>query len=334
VVRTAEGPVAGALVSIRGGHVGDQPSTSTDADGRFTLAAVPCRPVELEVFDHDVVKGGSLTPERPVDNWLVEVAAPPGLRGRVLLKGAPVAGAAVFGGMGVAETDEQGWFLLSRVSPGPVALNVEVRGMSREETVDYQPGMPPVTLELEENGSISGQLVDERGLAMVGRVVAFWPLDRKTQWGAAAGWGRTGEGGFFHAELTGEPRGRYRITVSTGWSSAIDLEPARPYPVVEIQKGSRSLQGVRVAATKPISQLRGRVLDSEGGPVSDVEVRVSRGSWAPPDAPRALTDAAGAFAFEGLPAGRYHVFARSGDGPRAAAQAETGHAVELRLPSD
>lgn len=174
VVRGPHGPVAGARVKAEmGWPLEETPRDETDAEGLFELAAVPRRKARLSVKDCDITAGEEVDAQRAVDGWVVEVRERPALRGRVVHHGVPVAEVTVEAETGLAVTDEEGRFALTRVPYGPVELSVRDAHRSGSLSVDYKSEMEPVTLELEDNAALSGTLLDADGTPISRRAPAM-----------------------------------------------------------------------------------------------------------------------------------------------------------------
>lgn len=210
-----------------------------------------------------------------------------------------------------------------------------VRGPRRADVVHAALSeMEPMTLELHDNPTIAGTLRGDDGKPVVGAIVAFWPLERAPQHGAAACWGQSAPDATFAAEITGQPAGRYRITVSPWLNAPLKLRPARPFPIVELRPHEPRRDGVLSTVERPSAALQGRVIDRSGEPLADVELQVvpAHGRVFESAGPRALSSTDGSFVIDGLPAGDYQLLARRGS-VETRVEANTRHSVVVTLPA-
>jgi protocatechuate 3,4-dioxygenase beta subunit len=232
-------------------------------------------------------------------------------------------------------TDAEGHFAMLGVSPGRYqlrasgpdgdseALDVEVRGPN--ELTDLR-------LVVPEGGSLRGRVIDGRASP---RPQVEILLERSDERRATANARSNDLGEFDIAWL--EP-GPYRVSVVGDPSSE----------AVQIHAGEQAQVELEVATHDGV--ITGRVLDSDGAPVSDAFVAaiamteqataplaaqraaaLARSNWSAIAEPT-LTDVEGRFTSSGLPPGEYIVHAhRKGGGTAVADSVALGSDVSLRL---
>lgn len=212
-----------------------------------------------------------------------------------------------------------------------------------EVTVD-DGGVAEIDIELSAGGSISGLVVDDGG-APVGSVSVIargdswsWSGNTRTQ---------TRDDGTFTIE--GIAPGKYRVIATRGWFSQL-RSPGTTDD--DLQGESVSVEAGEIAEVKLVvedqsAEIRGRVLDESGQPVTDAFVTTSRetdsarGSGWSTRAVRwqfsrqpILTDLDGNFTVTGLSPGNYTVRAyRRGGGEALARHVKTGGEVTLTIPA-
>ena len=162
---------------------------------------------------------------------------------------------------------------------------------------------------------LHGQVVDERGVAVVGATVTARPRD-----GAAA------------VALTG-PGGRYRVGPVGG---AVTLEVTGPgiagasRPIAAPAAGARLIEREEnITVGRTDAALEGSVHDPGGFAVRGARVSLAGGG---PSAAAATTDEAGRFRLDGVAAGRHRVRIEHPDHPAAEIEARTGLGNRLELP--
>jgi len=228
----------------------------------------------------------------------VEPARPGGVLGQVrdLATGSPLVGVTVRRGAAAGRTDAQGTFRLDRVLPGrgPVSVAVPHRPPFRE-VVDVERGSK-ILLRVPSACDLEGTVLDPSGAPVPGAHVC---------WTGAA----------LHSRGRCDDAGRFRILgiaperggIVQAWADG--FVPAEGWPppdqarvLVRLQRGGR---------------LRGRVVDSGGGPVPGVPVHLAP-AGRNERAPRVIQDVRatrsgddGGYAFEDLPPGDVWVFAAS-----------------------
>jgi len=183
-VRRSNGEgVAGVHVSSTSGTTVE--STTTDADGSFTLSGVPEGRVELSAMKAEEFISTTKVVTAPSANVVIEVGGGRSLSGRVIRKssGAPVTEFEIEIASATAEmtsryasslkfTDEDGDFSISNPPAGVVQLLVRAEGFAAAKSdrleLDGDKPLDDVVIELEDGGSIQGRVVDSSGIAIPG----------------------------------------------------------------------------------------------------------------------------------------------------------------------
>ena len=185
--------------------------------------------------------------------------------------------------------------------------HIEAQSFARDERAD------DVTVELQRAAVVDGVVVDASGQPIAGATVRSEPPES--------------------APVRSDEAGRFALPLAPGAATLHAVSPAGVQGLARVRAApGEALTGTRVVCAAA-GDLVGRVVDSEGAGVSGVEVRV----LAEPDSAEVATvqtDARGAFTAVQLPAARYSLFARSGDGARArqvSVEVPTTGPVELRL---
>lgn len=311
---------------------------STDANGQATFPAVAGR-YTLAARDGAGRNGLSII-DVPIADEATEAQVTLGagrvMQGRVLDEAtkAPVPGALVTAVALSEKSHEPSW-----AAPAETHLTVPADGLGRfrlevaaeldvelhAQAPGYAHGAPfPVdrkdaatelTLSLSRAATVEGVVVDASGQAVSGSTVSSEPMEA--------------------APVVSGEAGRFTLTLAPGNATLHAVTPGGLQGLVRVKAGAgEALRGVRVVAAA-VGELSGRVVDEAGAGVAAVEVRV----LAEPDfveVANVQTGAHGDFTAVQLPAGRYSLFARSGNGARArqvGVELPLTAPVELRLTS-
>jgi len=288
VVDAQEHPIEGAVVTaVLGGQARFFDAVS-GPDGKVSLGPFPPEPCVV------IGMSAALLPdvahhvewERP---FTLTLRAPRRLRGQVLHRGAPVAGAEVSAEHGRDEarvkTDREGRFELARLLPGPYRLRATAGTLqaSRNVLVPTFSEPPEQRVELDEGGVLAGVVRVEAGAMLPGATVLYDQTEADGSWGL----GRisTGPDGAFRAEPVAP--GEYQLAVMAKgfdqgrrWKATVR---ARETTTVEI-------------SLRPPAVVEGTVLGPDEAPLVGVTVRAADQDL---DA-EAVTDAQGHFTIEGL----------------------------------
>ncbi|MBK7861025.1 MAG: carboxypeptidase regulatory-like domain-containing protein [Archangiaceae bacterium] len=311
---------------------------TTDARGAFIFHAEPF--AMLEAF-HPTRGSGRARLERGAREVVITLQAAPadaGVRGviagRVVAQGRPVAGALVHVGSSLRAypqvfgspdgyrelTDVDGRFEIDELMPGSYDVSAHLLGLAPVHRYDIHSPTRDLTLELGAGPRLSGRVTEEGKAPVPAFEVALWwrkaPLERV----------QIVEAGFVDPDgrylIEGVAPGAYELSVSArGYSPSmvrVTLGPGDGTADVTLQRGVRTRGTVRSAdARLPISGAR--VADEQGGPTT-------------------LTDGAGVFALEGLPAGGYSLqVSASGFNTRVLTVTDSSAELDVELtraPSD
>lgn len=172
-----------------------------------------------------------------------------------------------------------------------------------------------LTLSLARAATVDGVVVNASGQPVPGSTVSSEPLEA--------------------APVVSGDDGRFTLTLAPGYATLHALTPGGLQGLVRVKVAAgEALRDVRLVAAAA-GELSGRVVDADGAGVAGVEVRV----LAEPDQVEVAavqSSAHGDFTAVQLPAGRYSLFARSGNGARArqvGVELPLTAPVELRLTS-
>lgn len=252
-------------------------SAVSQADGRFSMAALPRGTVKVSVEGHKLVSPDAtldLAVVRDVELVCERLAT---VSGRVLRDGKPVARAEVHLYQGpmrphrvVAHDD--GTFEIEGVAAGSYQIYAQsiARGalMARRPLEVGARDMGSLVLELDLAASIAGIVVDATGSPVAGVAVRFARDDDQGSDVTAA------DGTFLVTGLAGS--GDYRAQVS---SSPVEAARYRPpsgqrFPVVHVADGTSRVTGVRLAIVRGTLEISGHVV-RRGKPVVAANVYAS-----------------------------------------------------------
>jgi hypothetical protein len=292
----------------------------SDADGRFRLGGLaPGERFDLTVFHpghlpHDApgVEAPSpeplritLRPARSLAGRVVDDAGKPipGVRiSLVETRELRMAGGSQSGGSSrtAGETDAEGRFVATHLTPGTVHLSFEASGflgkVLRGLSIPEEEDPAPVEVVLETGAVLSGRVVDSRGRPAAGLRVVVHPLEPKERMlpsGAEAD--TDADGGF---RIAGLAPGQHRVEVQD-WRT----QQGRLLAEKTIALGSGG--GNRLDLKLPDGyRLSGRVVDEQGEPVRGARLTLSadRGQAASADS---APD--GSFRFTDVPEGTWRL---------------------------
>ena len=316
-----------------------------DEEGRFELRAVdPARPYEAEV-ETDLFANGHLDDLELYPGQVLDLEARlfegGRLVGRVIdEEGRPVAGAGVeavktvmlgFPGDALAETaaDAEGRFELRAVPPGKATVLARVEGRleSRALVIELEDGQTREGLELQvESGtSLTGLVRWADGKPAAGALVSV-RFDPEAMMGMAAMNMARGASGQAKADAEGRfvvrglGRGPFLVTARIPSPGAPEKSHEHSAEQAGVQPDSE-LELVLV----PPTTLAGRVVDLEGEPIPEFEIRASSEGAAffmpGRHEKRRFSDEDGRFSIVGLPPGTWLFEARAeGYGPSLPAE--------------
>jgi len=288
---------------------GVDPTTHTDAEGRFRLPDVEPGRVRLSVeargFQPYTRSGLEIFPATETE---VKVVLEPGatVSGRVLdADGRPLSGVSVQGAGRNDRTDVQGHFRLVGISPGTHHLLAwsDQHGRIRR-TVEVPAQGTVVELVFPAGRPVTGQVVGSEDQPVPGALVRLEPATEKTGTEGSARNGLTDRSGAFRFSQV--PPGTYRLLARRD-----GLTMGSTAPVVEV--ASVPVRDLRLTL-RPGGSVVGRVLGLEPGEAANLVVE-ARG---PGPVRRGQVAGPGSYRIEGLRVGDWLVTAKvSGTGRRA-----------------
>ncbi len=336
-------PLAGARLRVTVGSMlqSEEAQAVSQQDGRFTIERVRRGALAVHVEDHEVVspRGFQLAEEGDTD-VTIEVRALGAIRGRVLRRGAPVAGAEVSCAPG-RMTGADGRYDCRGLDPGAhrlIAIDTRTWGpQAGGLVVELARGESrAIDLELAFSASVCGDVVDQDGAPVAGvevSVVLAAPADE--------GHGQTGADGRFCARrLLGG--GSYRAAVFLPGGRVHPFAAATAFPEVAVPGADSQVTGVHLVVERHARAIAGRVVDARGAPVADARVAawLDRAGGPPPlflpfvAVPTATTDEDGGFRIDGLPGAGYALLARGRDGGEAMVRGVAAGARGVRITLD
>ncbi|MEJ7603227.1 MAG: sigma-70 family RNA polymerase sigma factor [Kofleriaceae bacterium] len=330
-VMSGSTPIAGArVVATQLGTLERSSTGISQADGSFVLASAPIGELAFAAAPYQVIAPLAYAVEGAREHVVtLEVTKLATIRGQVTRSGKPVAGAHVFGASTVRSpspvTDLDGRYEILGVLPGAHeigAQHLELGAFTEGRRVQITGSEErEVNLELDLAAAITGVVIDQDSRP-VPNVFVRWTHDKTGDLGKSI---TRADGRFRCDAMTGGGRYRAAVYATTTEQSAFSTADGKPHPVVELVNGSSSVDGVRLAIElRPLS-ISGRVVDGDGKPVADAQIRalaMPSGDAAPQFHSwqrLAITFAAedGSFELPGLTRGRYALNARSADGGEA-----------------
>jgi protocatechuate 3,4-dioxygenase beta subunit len=319
LVAPAGKPLAGKLwVMELDGSRTDQVSNvlkaESAADGRFRLRDLPPGSHAL------AVSANGFTPRRievtlpagraeTVDLGDIELERGLTIRGHVVDKaGSAVASAKIVGWRmdikGIvpeAISDADGSFVLPGLQPGGYSINVAAAGYGGLKRA-VEAGAENVVLALQPAGTITGQVVDERGTAVEAfRVSAQLQREATVDFFGFHSQEFEGSGGRFTFEDVAE--GAYRVEASAQGKQSGFVKDVAVKPGATIDAGRIRLETGGV--------ITGVVVDTRGAPVAGATV-VPKGTGLQRDA-EASSGLDGSFEIQAIPSGVLEVFASHPD---------------------
>jgi len=230
------------------------------------------------------------------------------------------------------KTEDDGSFAVYGLKPGTHELTIsgELPGPDEPVEVVVPEGsdVDGIKVELPAAGSVKGRVVDERGEPVGDVQIRLRSKERGGNFftfGQSSTSTRARDDGTF--ELEHVRPGAYRATASQGWSNALrnpgttDDDPQGVE--LSVDQGETAEIELRVEAKG--ASIRGRVVDADGGPVTDAFLSATRESdsatkstgsnvrqsrWGDWDRRPVLTDQDGTFTLDDLTVGTYTVRAR------------------------
>ncbi|MGE0396209.1 MAG: sigma-70 family RNA polymerase sigma factor [Kofleriaceae bacterium] len=321
-------PVGGARVIAMDAAGHASANAVSQEDGTFVLAGVPRGETRFVARPYEVTAPRTFEVTRAHHEVTLEVESLGTIVGHVVRDKEPVPGALLYitgpneGELDTVRTDKKGYFEAHGLQPGPWVLYADNdRGGAfgrAPETVKLARGeTKEVTIDLAFAGSISGRVVDQTGAPVAGVTVQF----RNTSTDDAGVTATADDGTFRATKMTGG--GQYRVAVRRNLLSRANLRPVAggEFPMITLADGASDVTGVVLAVQIDHLSIAGKVVDSDGSPVSDARViaqLVDGNETSMFDAgfqdPADTTAVDGHFSIPDLAGGTYDVRARSPDG--------------------
>lgn len=245
------------------------------------------------------------------------------------------------------QTRDDGTFEVGGLSAGTYELRsfgVRPSPVDKPQVELVDSDVDDVRIELPGEGSVRGQVVDERGEPVANVNVELASREAKYVWGGGTS-GMSADDGTFLLEHI--PPGKYRITASRGWTSTL-RKPGTTDDDVQgepLDVEADEVTQVTLEVEARGASIRGRVVDGSGGPVADAFISATRTSdsaaataasnrrqvrWGQWGQQPVLTDTDGTFELPDLTEGTYVVRAnRKGGGEGLAEGCHTGAACEV-----
>ena len=328
-------PIAGAQVfAFQTSPPASSETAISQTDGTFVLERVPVGELSFSAAPYRVVTPSRLVLAKAADRdgVVIEVEKLGTIRGRVTRLGNPVAGARISGVPTVWSGDARFWsdasgrFEIRGVMPGTHDIGAqhdELGAFTEGTSITITAGEERVVdLELDLAATISGVVVDQHNRP-VPNVFVRWTHEKTGDLGKSI---TDARGRFRCASMTGGGKYRAAVYATVAEQGAFPTVDGKPYPVLELANGRSTIEGVELAIELQRLTVAGRVVDSNGNPIADAQVRAlaMQGDQAPvfqgwQKLPMTFTADDGSFTLSGLTSGRYAIAARSTDGGEATA---------------
>lgn len=323
-------PVAGARVVALDG-VSVVASAVSQDDGAFELAGVPRTELQFTAYPYEVTKPTSFrVTQAEHDGIELSVEARGTIRGLVVRNKKPLPNASLFISgpndreLGDIRSDANGRFEVRGLRPGPWSLYAgdDRKGaFGRGETVHLARGATAeITIDVAYSAAIAGRVVDQNGAPVAGVTVMF--NSTKSEDGGITA---TAEDGSFRAAtMTGGSEYRPRVTRALPSNALLRPVGGGEFPVIALEGPETEVTGIVLAIQLDRLAIAGKVVDSDGAPVSDARISADLGEASPMQLPEAVqlpagtADVDGKFSIGELLAGTYTLRARSPAGVEAA----------------
>ncbi|MEO8840027.1 MAG: sigma-70 family RNA polymerase sigma factor [Kofleriaceae bacterium] len=334
-VMLAGKPVAGARVGTeQSPFMRFSPSyAESQDDGAFVLDGVPIGKVEFTAYPYDVVSPKQVDVKALTGTDVtIEVKESASIAGKVTRHGQPVVNAQVTLAptSAIAIGDPFGMYVLEGIPAGTYKLTAsDNRAFTNHDATVTTGQHQTIDLEMEGGGEITGTVVDEAGVPVVGVMAHFESVDGSDSCSAFSD-----EHGVYDCVTLA---GHLDYQPSVYPSVSLQVSALRPatgskFARVHVENGDSVVRDVKLAIKHAMVSIRGRVVDDTGATISDARVSVPGLSWG--DAARTRADEGGGFILENLVADtRYNLRARTSDGSTGEARLVTAGTqdVEIKL---
>jgi RNA polymerase sigma factor (sigma-70 family) len=352
--RTVEGTVVADGVPVGGATVMasvDPPGvTRTDGEGRFSFVGLPSAALIVTASaPRGLGRARADATAADVRGLRVALSADAAVAGVVLdrdRRPAPNARVVATTGTGqdgrntIGYSDQQGRFRIERLPPGPLSLAVtHEAGIGELDAGVLAAGaLQQVEIVLAAGASVTGTVRREDGrpapgapvfalAEMLGRFMGRWPQPASAT--------RAGPDGRYR--IDGVPAGEVLLRALNAGDDPItgmgNRQLRRDLVPLVLRAGERR-EGVDLIVLRSDLVIRGRVLDTEGGPVTGAVLTAwPDGSYSSGREAPVLSQEDGAFAIDGLGPGRYSIEVSHADHSTARLEhiAAGASGVELRL---
>ena len=269
-------------------------SATADEDGKVRVEALLPGKYQVEIWCKDAALEEKYEPvtlaDKDVEGLVWKVTAGLSVSGVVVdAKGEPVAGVTLFArtkggdgrdprsrtGWGNTQSEKDGTFRLRGLLRGTYSIDVRREGIAapkEPQDVKVDRDVSGLRIVLPAGGSIEGTVVDGSGGPVSGANVQA----RGGTWG----WNQTSSRDDGTFSIKGVNPGDYRVSASRGWASAMRAPGTKDDDVQGVATVVRAGETARakIVVEAQRDEIRGRVVDETGQPVTDAFVDAERES--------------------------------------------------------
>lgn len=308
-------PAAGVrVVATRNGEPVSSMSYS-QSDGSFVLTDVPIGTVSFVSTPFEVKSPTSLQINNSaVSDVTIIISKLASVRGRVLRRGKPVAGAEVACPIlrKSVVANAEGQYVLEGLAAGQ--LRITATDMASKATMDVKTVMlaagedKTMDIDMDRSGEALGVVVDESGKPVPGVYVSMLSFEGSRDMAQSV----TDVSGRFDCKLM--IGGEYVISVFPSSRGGLPFTPVNGKAFARVQvPPDGAVNDIRLEIKDQRDTIRGVVIDELGAPVADASV-VTPGPLRFADLPTTVTDVNGRFTITNLAPGTYRVRAYGSDG--------------------
>jgi hypothetical protein len=276
----------------------------TDGDGTLAVAIAPGQEIEVELHAADGRRGAVRLSGNTASPTSVELTPPQLLAGRLVsaIDGTPIRLGLVWpaGHPALsARSDASGKFTVSLAADGSWQLEAAASGFAGKRlAIPSKPGSL-LKITLEPVLSLAGKVVEPSGRPVAGAEIRAFPLASPLH---AAALCTSGADGAFRLSGLAADRGYHLEVHREGYGATSRDVPAAPRPTEPggltfiLYPGRAAFGTIRDQAAKPLGAARVSLVPSEAGGMP---------------LPAALSDQAGVFRFDAVPAGSFILSVRA-----------------------